>query len=190
MPETVSERLAEPQIGRKYAFSVFAKPEPAGSKQAFVPLHPKTKEPYRRKSGGIVVSVVDDNKRSKDWKRLVAKIAREECGTPLLTGPLRVTLTFYRTRPQSHLASVGLNKAGRETPFPITKPDSGKLARGTIDALTGVIYVDDAQIVEDFTYKRYGSPARAEIVVEELLVEDPNENQQELFDKPAPWEIK
>lgn len=175
------------QAGKSYQFTVWGVAQPAGSKQAFVPLHPKTKEPYRNKNGGIVVSVVDDNKKSKGWKRLVAKTAREECGAPLLTGPLKVTLVFYRERPKSHCGAVGLNKAGRETPYPITKPDSGKLARGTIDAMTGIMYQDDAQIVDDITLKRYGSPARVEITVEQIEVSDPNE-QPALFEVPAPWE--
>jgi Holliday junction resolvase RusA-like endonuclease len=136
-----------------------------------------------------MVSVVDDNKRSKGWKRLVAKTAREECGAPFLTGPIRLTLVVYRERPKSHFATVGLNKKGRETPFPITKPDSGKLARGTIDALSGILYKDDAQIVEDFTYKRYGHPPRVEITIAELLVSEPYE-QPVLFEAPAPWETK
>lgn len=181
---------ADVAAGKTYNFIVWGECQPAGSKQAFVPLHPKTKEPYRNKNGGIVVSVVDDNKRGKDWKRLVAKTAREECGMPLLTGPLRLTLIVYRERPKSHFATVGLNKQGRETPFPITKPDSGKLARGTIDALTGILYKDDAQIVEDLTYKRYGTPPRVEITIEELLMLEPYE-QPELFqveDERRPWE--
>jgi Holliday junction resolvase RusA-like endonuclease len=175
------------QPGKSYRFIVWGVAQPAGSKQAFVPLHPHTKQPYRNANGGIVVSVVDDNKRSKGWKRLVAKTAQEECGTPLLPGPLKVTLAFYRERPKSHCGAVGLNKVGRETPYPITKPDSGKLARGTIDAMTGIMYGDDAQIVDDITLKRYGLPARVEITIEQIEVSDPGE-QPVLFEELPPWE--
>jgi Holliday junction resolvase RusA-like endonuclease len=179
-------------MSRSYSFVVLGEAEPAGSKKAFVPLHPKTKQPYRRPGGGIVVSVVDANPHSKGWKKRVAKIAHDECGAPLLTGPLKVTLVFYRERPQSHFGVSGLNKSGREAPFPITKPDAGKLARGTIDAMTGVMYVDDAQIVEEIAIKRYGTPPRAEITVEEVTTPEA-ENQNSLFaglDLPAPWETK
>jgi len=175
---------------KSYSFTVIGHAEPAGSKKAFVPLHPKTKQPYRRPGGGVMVSVVDANPRAGDWKRLVAKVAREECGAPLLEGPLKVTMIFYRVRPQGHLTVGGLSKQGRETPFPITKPDAGKLARGTIDAMTGVIYKDDAQVIEEIAIKRYGHPPRVEITVEEVV--SPEETSQEsLFDfaqSPAPWE--
>lgn len=175
---------------RSYQFTVIGHAEPAGSKKAFVPLHPKTKQPYRRPGGGVMVSVVDANPHAKEWKKLVAKVAREECGEPLLTGPLKVTMTFYRVRPQGHYGVSGLSKAGKETPLPITKPDAGKLARGTIDAMTGVIYVDDAQIVEEVSIKRYGTPPRVEITIEEI--EPPEAHDQtllfETLEVPPPWE--
>lgn len=178
------------QVGKSYRFIVFGKAEPSGSKQAFVPLHPKTKEPYRNRHGGIVVSVVDDNPPSRKWKKHVAKVAREEYGGPVFEGPIKATMLFYRERPKSHLTSTGLlSKLGRETPFPITKPDATKLLRGTEDALKGICWVDDAQVVKPCPEKLWGSPARVEITVEEILVADP-EKQPELFHEQErmPWE--
>lgn len=188
--DRVQDSAQEISTGKSYSFVVFGMAQPAGSKQAFVPLHPQTKEPYRRPNGGVVVSVVDDNKKSRDWKKLVAKTAREECGAPLLTGPLKVTMVFYRERPKGHYGVAGLNKAGREAAYPTIKPDVSKLARGTIDAMSGVMYVDDAQIIEEIAIKRYGSPARAEITISKVLAEQPDENQAELFQESEvmPWE--
>jgi len=40
-----------------------------------------------------------------------------------------------------------------------------KLARGVEDALSGILYMDDAQIVSERLTKLYGSPARVEITV-------------------------
>jgi Holliday junction resolvase RusA-like endonuclease len=177
----------EPQIGRKYSFTVFGEAEPAGSKQAFVPLHPTTKEPYRRPKGGIVVSVVDANKHAEKWKKHVAQVAREEYAGPVFDGFLRVTWIFYQERPQCHYTSTGkLSKQGRETPWPNVAPDSTKLVRGVEDALQGICYTNDAIIVKQAAEKHYGSPARVEITVEELLV--PPHEQPELFNQPAPWE--
>jgi hypothetical protein len=72
-------------------FTVYGKSEPAGSKQSFVPLNKKTKEPYRRPNGGIVVSTVDDNPKSKGWKKTVAKAAKDAYRGSLLEGPLIAT---------------------------------------------------------------------------------------------------
>jgi len=178
------------RVARSYRFIVFGVAQPAGSKQAYVPLHPKTKEPYRNKNGGIVVSTVDANPKSGPWKKHVAKVAREEYGGPVFTGPIKVTMLFYRERPKSHFTSTGLlSKLGRETPYPITKPDATKLLRGTEDALKGICWVDDAQVVKPCPEKLWGSPPRVEIVVEEILVEDPDV-QPALFveEAKAPWE--
>jgi Holliday junction resolvase RusA-like endonuclease len=43
------------------------------------------------------------------------------------------------------------------------KPDVLKLARAVEDALTGILYRDDAQIVTEVLRKRYGDPPRVEI---------------------------
>jgi predicted short-subunit dehydrogenase-like oxidoreductase (DUF2520 family) len=45
-----------------------------------------------------------------------------------------------------------------------------KLARGVEDALTGIVWRDDAQIVVEHLEKRYGSPARCEVRVKYLGV--------------------
>ena len=179
----------DPKVGRKYSFTVFGEAEPAGSKQAFVPLNKKTKEPYRRPGGGIVVSVVDANKHSERWKKYVAKIAREEYSGPLFDCPLKVSFIFYRPRPASHFGKLGLNKEGRSNPFPDVAPDVLKLSRGIEDALQGICYVNDSRIVDEDLKKRWGEPARVEITIEELELY-PAHEQPELFEALAPWETK
>lgn len=135
-------------------FTVFGKPEPAGSKRAFVI------------AGRATVS--DANKKSRPWKTQVSQVAAANYSGTLLRGPLRVTFRFYAPRPKGHFGAKGLNKKGREAPFPTGKPDALKLARGVEDALTGVIYKDDSQIVQELLHKEYGEPSRVEIEIEEL----------------------
>ena len=43
-----------------------------------------------------------------------------------------------------------------------------KLARAVEDALTGIVWRDDAQIVDEQLSKVYGEPARVEVDVAEL----------------------
>lgn len=132
------------------SFDVFGKAEPAGSKKAV---------PQGERWG-----VVDANANAKDWKRTVAQVAAEH-QAELLEGPLAVELIFYVPRPKGHYGT-GRN-AGTVRPsapaHPTTRPDVLKLARGVEDALTGVIWRDDAQIVDERLVKRYGAPARCEI---------------------------
>lgn len=134
---------------------VYGNPAPAGSKRAF----------QHRHTGRIVVT--DDSKRSRPWKQEIAGRASEEMrGRPLLRGPIAVELTFYLPRPKGHHGKHGVRRSAPA--FPIVRPDIDKLSRAVLDALSGVVYADDAQIVEKTARKRYGEPARVEITIREL----------------------
>ena len=43
----------------------------------------------------------------------------------------------------------------RKRPLPIVKPDLDKLVRSVLDALSGVVFADDAQVTGLLTVKRY-----------------------------------
>ncbi len=147
--------------------TVIGKPQPAGSKSAFA---------IRTKDGTPTgqVNVRDANKKAPGWMKLVKATGARVVGDPynLLDGPVNVSMTFYVARPKGHYGT-GRNAhrlKDSAPPFPTSKPDSLKLARGTEDALTGVVWRDDAQVVDLDVHKRYVVPAldpreRAEIVV-------------------------
>lgn len=152
------------------SFTVLGEARPAGSKRAFALRH-RDGSLVTRPGGSPVINVTDDNKDSRNWKAAVAWSAREAVGSgfALLRGPLEVTLTFHRPRPKGHFKeSGGLSKKGRESIAPTSKPDVLKLARGAEDALTGVIYADDAQIVAEHLKKMWGEPARLEVTITEI----------------------
>lgn len=144
-------------------FTVIGKAEPAGSKRAF--RNPKT--------GGMIVT--DANQNAKPWQAAVAEKANETMlahargegvAWDLLGGPLALGLCFFITRPKSHFGKRGLLPSAPE--FPTGKPDALKLARAVEDALTGVVWRDDAQIVREEITKQYGDPARVEVTILEL----------------------
>lgn len=148
-------------MGKIISLVVYGDAQPAGSKRAF--KHPYTGRPI----------ITDANPRSREWKDRVAAEAGRAYKGPLLEGPVCLSLVFYRTRPKGHLRTgkyTGLVRKGAPL-HPTTKPDSLKLARGAEDSLTGIIYRDDAQVVELNVKKRYGSPARVEIEVETIAPE-------------------
>lgn len=151
LPFDTAEPLAE-----QIRIVVYGVAQPAGSKRAFV-------------RGGRA-HVVDDNPKSRPWKQTLAVMAGQAMeGRPLLQGPLEVDFTFVVARPKGHLGARGnLNTRGRATPYPITRPDVLKLTRGAEDALTGVVWHDDAQIVAEHLFKTYGDPPRVEIYIRQL----------------------
>jgi Holliday junction resolvase RusA-like endonuclease len=145
---------------RTSAFSVvvFGKPQPAGSKRAFVNRHTGR------------AHVVDAAKGSAPWKQEVAGAALRACvGEPLLlTGPLELTVRFFLARPKGHYRT-GRNAAllrDGAPGYPAIKPDATKLLRAVEDALTGIVWRDDAQIVFQVCSKAYGLPERCEIEVD------------------------
>lgn len=143
-------------------FTVYGNAQPAGSKRAF--RHPHT--------GKIMVA--DANQKAKPWQYEIKAAAVDALGgeiSGLLEGPLAVEFRFYTPRPRSHYGSgrnADVVKASAPA-RPITRPDVLKLSRAVEDALTGIVWKDDSQIVEELLEKHFGEPARCEIVIAELV---------------------
>jgi Holliday junction resolvase RusA-like endonuclease len=74
--------------------------------------------------------------------------------------------------------------------FHTVKPDATKLLRSTEDALTGILWRDDAQIARQTVEKSYGERAGAWITVEQLElaeVEPVEPGRLPLFEASAKW---
>jgi Holliday junction resolvase RusA-like endonuclease len=148
-------------------FTIYGTPQPAGSKRGF----------YNKNAGRVIIT--DDAKKSRPWKAQVSDAAQQAMtftselgeGTsgymPLLDGPLALELVFYVPRPKGHYGSGRNAHLLRPSApdFPAVKPDVLKLARAVEDALSSIVYRDDAQIVTEFLLKRYGEHARCEVIV-------------------------
>lgn len=165
-------------------FTVLGEPAPAGSR-TLTPVYRVVngqKVPVL-KNGRVIMRNFDDNPKTKPWKKLVAlaaytsvQDAREDGRWRLgiLEDPLEVEVTFYTTRPKCHYGT-GRNRQIVKTSapaYPTTWYDSDKLERALYDALTGIVYKDDSQICRQVVAKLYaknGEPARAEVVVRELV---------------------
>lgn len=97
-------------------------------------------------------------KRIKSWRARVAAAGVDAmAGRDVYTGPVAVELRFLRPRTVSQLGT-GRNsgQVKASTPaFPTTRPDVLKLARLVEDALTAVVWKDDAQIVDERLVKIY-----------------------------------
>ena len=115
-------------------FVVYGVPSPKGSTRAFVP------------KGWTRPIITSATKGLKAWESKIAAAASAQANGVLLTGPVVVTVAFHLPRPKS------LKKGA----VPHTKrPDVDKLIRGATDALSGILYKDDAQIVRITATKAY-----------------------------------
>lgn len=142
------------------SFLVHGKPQTAGSKRAFV----------NKKTGRAIVT--EDNKKGRSWRADVQSVASTAVDLEkLLEGPLILEVCFYFVRPKSHFGT-GRNASRLKMsapPWPATRPDTTKLLRAIEDALTGVLWRDDAQIVYQVAAKKYSEFPGAAVAVYTLL---------------------
>lgn len=138
------------------AFTVYGRPQPAGSKRVV---------PIGGKKGGRMI-VVDAAKQSRPWKNEVAQVAgRVMDGREVLRGALAAEFRFVVLRPKGHYGKRGIRPSAPN--YPTVRPDCLKLARAVEDALSGVVYRDDSQIVREVLVKEYGEPERVEVRIYE-----------------------
>ena len=118
-------------------FQVFGVPVPKGSMKAF--MRPGMRFPV----------VTHDNLQSKPWADTIRLVAQQHApaGGPW-EGPIELHASFYLPKPKS---------LPRRCVYPVKKPDTDKLLRNLKDALKGVIYRDDAQVIDVHASKRYAT---------------------------------
>lgn len=156
-------------MSRSVFIRVVGVPKPAGSKRAFA----------LRRNGVLTgkVAVTDDCKTSRPWKSAVSHEAaaamRATAEAGLLKGAVEMETHFTMPRAKGHFrtgANAHLLRPSAPK-FHVIKPDALKLARAAEDALTGIVYQDDAQVVRHVITKSFsaaGEPIGCVINVREL----------------------
>ncbi len=133
-------------------FTVAGVPQPQGSAKAFIP------------KGWKRAIITSDNAKLKPWRQEIAAMATraiEESYSDTISlwaGAVEVACYFYFQKPKS---------ASRKVTRKITKPDIDKLLRGVLDALTGIVFRDDAQVVGVQCYKMFDEAPSCRIIVQE-----------------------
>ena len=103
-------------------------------------------------------------RRQTSWARAVAAAAADAAP---IAGPVRVSIAFRLPRPTGHRTKRG--ELRQSAPLhPAVAPDLDKLARCTLDALTGLAFDDDSRVIALVVSKQYAVPGRegASITVE------------------------
>ena len=122
--------------------------------------------PRFSRQGGFVKAY--DPAKSRDYKSYVRLIAAQNAPDSPVEGAIEFSLRIYRAIPK------GMPKYKREAAKegrlrPITKPDVSNVLKGVEDALKGVWYKDDSQIVGyGVLGKWYDERPRIEIMMREL----------------------
>ena len=102
----------------------------------------------------------------EDAVALAGKLAMQ--GREPLGGPVAMRLDIFMPIPASW------SKAKREAALlssvmPISKPDASNVLKAVEDALNGIAYIDDSQIIDVWVRKRYSHEARIELTVSQCI---------------------
>ncbi|GIQ67425.1 RusA family crossover junction endodeoxyribonuclease [Xylanibacillus composti] len=121
--------------------------------------------PRASTAGGFVRMY--DPKKSRDYKDYVRLAAADHAPPELLQGPLAVMVIAYRSIPKSFSKRKAAAAEAGEI-FPVSKPDADNYLKGVKDALKGVMWVDDSQVVDAYARKRYSIKPRIEVIIRQL----------------------
>lgn len=144
-----AEVLLGAVYGRTLRVVAFGRSRPQGSQQ-------------HRFVASLGRTVAHEKPSLLEWRGEVRRAAADAlpAGWPLLDGPIELLCVYYRPRPKGW---------PRWRRYATTAPDSSKLQRGVEDALEGIVYRNDSQLVVSLPVKAIGEPARCEILVREIL---------------------
>ncbi len=151
------------------SFFVRGTPVPKGSIKAMpgVPLGAPCPKCRQKRRGHP--RLINANDKTKGWEKVIrgaAMAARVE----KILGPVSVDLEFYMPRPKSHFRSGKFSHLLKDSAptFHESKPDSDKLERAVLDALTNIAFEDDAKVAHVKAVKVYSDKPGVRISVQSL----------------------
>jgi len=146
-----------------FAVTLWGEPVPAGSKNGFAARYKDGRGIWRIKVGRGVngderafVTVTDTNnkrlkKRAEEVRdQVLPAMVAQGFHTPEANTPLAVEAVFYEPRIKGHYGTgrnADLLKASARQ-YPTKAPDTTKIWRGLEDSLTGLLWEDDSDVVD------------------------------------------
>jgi Holliday junction resolvase RusA-like endonuclease len=121
-------------------------------------------KPISKKSAFVGKRGCFKPKSETDWQTFVKYSIQErmrKVGAKMTESPVSILVIFYRGIPKCKKKKYGKI-------FPVERPDSSRLLLCIEDAMTGVVYRDDAQICDHHIFKRFSERNYVEVSVYEL----------------------
>lgn len=155
-------------MSRTIRFFVPGIPRPGGNKKPCA-VYNREGKPVT-KDGRLILSVREGNEKTREWRTDVRAAAQEVFKDAPLAGPVVLRAHFFFPRPKSHYGTGrNANTLKASAPKQITKaPDCTKLMRSLEDALSGVVWLDDSQVVLQLAQKSWGERPGAVVEIEPL----------------------
>lgn len=106
--------------------------------------------------------------KTVNYETLVKLEFQAQCGGAWMAdAPVRMSIEVYMDVPQNaSKRRKALMLSGKL--WPTKRPDFDNIGKIIADALNGLAYHDDAQVVDARVVKRYGETPRVEVEIEEL----------------------
>ena len=137
------QQSTTPTPSSSLTFTVLGKPAPQGSK--------------RHVGRGVMV---ESSKRCKPWRQDVRHTAldlRPDDWYANMDAAITLSVVFIFARPKSHFRANGQLKPSAPAHCTGRIGDVSKLVRAVEDAMTGIIYNDDAQIISLIAHRRFAN---------------------------------
>ena len=137
------QQSTTPTPSSSLTFTVLGKPAPQGSK--------------RHVGRGVMV---ESSKRCKPWRQDVRHTAldlRPEDWYANMDAAITLSVVFIFARPKSHFRANGQLKPSAPAYCTGRIGDVSKLVRAVEDAMTGILYNDDAQIISLIAHRRFAN---------------------------------
>lgn len=131
------------------------------------PPHGKGRPRFRR-FGNFVQTYTDA--KTKSYETLVKEAAIKAMGSsPPLEGPVKLDLIIRLPVPKSYTKSR-TKDCLNGSEWPTKKVDIDNICKSVMDAMNGITYVDDSQIVILRAVKIYSADAGVDVKLSEVLV--------------------
>jgi Holliday junction resolvase RusA-like endonuclease len=123
--------------------------------------------PRATSRGGFVRMYTDA--KTLGFEQAVADEARTAMSNfDLFDTPMQLQLSAYYPIPKSWSKKKRQLAVDGEI-YPQVKPDLDNVMKAILDALNGVVYADDSQVINMVATKRYSTDPRIEVYVHEVL---------------------
>lgn len=128
-----------------------------------IPLRPKPKErpQHGRFSKGFTP------KSTREYEEAVKHYYERDCGLPPTDKPVMVTFMFNFAVPKSYSKKEQAKKLQGTCPYSI-RPDLDNIEKAAMDALNGLAFKDDAQVVGKLSLKRFWMHNSIMITIDEM----------------------
>lgn len=106
-------------------------------------------------------------KTTREYEKLISICYKMQSGLDFGDAPISMSIRMYFPIPKSTPKAKRVLMVSDDI-RPTVKPDIDNVMKSICDALNGIAYKDDTQIVSAFLYKYYAEDPRVDVDIEEV----------------------